>query len=477
VKKSFERLIQAIITNDSLLCVGLDPRPECFPTQVMAQPDPIFAFNKAIIDATADLVCAYKPNFAFYEVQGLEGLAALRRTVEYIHEVTEVPVILDAKRSDIGSTAEAYAKAAFEVWGADAVTVNPYLGHDAVQPFTAYANRGVFLLCHTSNPGATDLQTLDCGGRPLYQVVAEQAIQWGANVGLVIGATYPQALRAVREMAPQMWVLLPGVGAQGGDLEAALAAGLDEQGSGIIVSASRSIIYAEDPRPAAQALRDRINAARSTPTSQFPIPKPTHLSSTDHLALTLADIGCVRFGDFTLRSGQRSPIYIDLRLLVSHPSALRDVAQAYAQLLRPLAFDRLVAIPYAALPIGTAVSLELGCPLIYPRKEIKGYGTRRPVEGELQKGERVVVLDDLITTGASKLEIIAPLEELGLQVKDVVVLIDREQGGQKHLEEQGYHLHAVFGLGELLDILAQHDRISTAQRDEVKGFLAGSQSP
>ena len=472
-----EKLTHAIERNDSLLCVGLDPRPDRFPPQVMAQPDPIFAFNKTIIDATAYLVCVYKPNFAFYEAQGLEGLVALRRTIEYIHEVTDMPVLLDAKWGDIGSTAEAYAKAAFEVWGADAVIVNPYLGHDAVQPFTAYADRGVFLLCHTSNPGATDLQTLDCGGRPLYLVVAEQAVRWGANVGLVIGATYPQALRAVREMNPQTWILLPGVGAQGGDLEAALAAGLDEQGSGVLVSASRSIIYAEDPRAAAQELRDRINAARSIPSSQIPIPKPTHLPSTHNLALTLADIGCVKFGQFTLASGLQSPIYIDLRLLVSHPSTLRDVAQAYAQLLHPLAFDRLAAIPYAALPIGTAVSLELGRPLIYPRKEIKGYGTRRAVEGEFQKGERIVVLDDLITTGASKLEAITPLEELGLQVEDVVVLIDREQGGREYLEERGYRLHAVFGLGEMLDVLAQHSRISTAQRDEVKAFLAGSQSP
>jgi uridine monophosphate synthetase len=473
-----EKLTYAVEQNNSLLCVGLDPHPDRFPPQMMAQPDLIFAFNKTIVDATADLVCAYKPNFAFYEAQGLEGLAALRRTIEYVHEVTDVPVILDAKRGDIGSTAEAYAQAAFEVWGADAVTVNPYLGHDAVQPFTAYADRGIFLLCHTSNPGATDLQTLDCGGRPLYQVVAEHAVRWGENVGLVIGATYPQALRAVREMAPQMWILLPGVGAQEGDLEAALAAGLDEQGSGLIVSASRSIIYAEDPRAAAQELRNRINAARQRTKSQIENRKSKIATSArTRLILALADIGCVRFGDFTLRSGQRSPIYIDLRLLVSHPDVLRDVAQAYALLLRPLAFDRLAAIPYAALPIGMAVSLELGCPLIYPRKEVKAHGTGRTVEGEFQKGERVVVLDDVITTGASKLEAIAPLEDLGLQVKDVVVLIDREQGGRECLEERGYRLHAVFGLGEMLDALTQHGRISTAQRDEVKAFLAGSQSP
>jgi uridine monophosphate synthetase len=466
-----EKLARAVAVNKSLLCIGLDPHLSHFPQALASEPLPIFTFNKTIIDATHDLACAYKPNFAFYEVQGLEGLAALRRTIDYVHEVTDVPVILDAKRNDIGSTAEAYARAAFEVWGADAVTVNPYLGHDSVQPFTAYADRGVFLLCHTSNPGATDLQTLDCGGRPLYQAVAEQAARWGANIGLVIGATYPQALRVVREMAPQMWILLPGVGTQGGDLEAALSAGLDAHGSGLIVNASRSIIYAAAPRAAAQELRDRINAARSN------LQSPISISPRDQLILALADIRCVRFGDFTLRSGQRSPIYIDLRLLVSHPNVLRDVARSYAQLLRPLAFDRLAAIPYAALPIGTAVSLELGCPLIYPRKEVKGHGTRQAVEGAFQQGERVVVLDDLITTGASKLEAIAPLEELGLQVKDIIVLIDREQGGREDLEKRGYRLHAVFGLGEMLDVLAQNDRISTAQRDEVKAFLAESRNP
>ena len=146
-------------------------------------------------------------------------------------------------------------------------------------------------------------------------------------------------------------------------------------------------------------------------------------------------------------------------------------------MLRSLAFDRLAAIPYAALPIGTAVSLELGCPLLYSRKEVKVYGTRQAVEGKAQKGERVVILDDLITTGASKLEAIAPLEELGLQVEDVVVLLDRQQGGREYLEERGYRLHAIFSLGEMVDVLAQYGRISTAQRDEVKAFLARSPSP
>jgi uridine monophosphate synthetase len=455
-------LAEAAQRNDSLLCVGLDPRPER-----LAPGDTLLDFNRRVVDVTHDLVCAYKPNFAFYEAAGPEGLEALRRTVSYIHDTSDVPVILDAKRGDIGSTAAAYARAAFEVWGADALTVNPYLGSDSVAPFTTYAERGVFLLCHTSNPGATDLQTLPCPSRPLYEAVAERAAAWGT--GLVVGATYPQALARVRALAPRAWILLPGVGAQGGDLAAALAAGLRSDGLGVVVNSSRGIIYADDPRQAAASLRQQIEAARSQ----------VQLSPFDFraaLTLALADIGAVQFGEFTLASGKRSPIYIDLRLLASHPQVLRQVAWAYADLLRRdlgigEAGIRLAAIPYAALPIGTAVALELDMSLIYPRKEVKDHGTARQIEGEFQPGDRAIVLDDLITTGGSKLAAIAPLEAAGLEVRDVVVLIDREQSGREELAEAGYRLHAVLGLGEMLDVLVAADRITAQQRDEVAAFL------
>jgi uridine monophosphate synthetase len=457
-------LAEAARRHDSLLCVGLDPRPER-----LALGDTLFDFNRRIVDATRDLVCAYKPNFAFYESAGPSGLEALRRTVAYIHETADIPVILDAKRGDIGSTAAAYARAAFEVWGADALTVNPYLGSDSVTPFTAYAEQGVFLLCHTSNPGATDLQTLPCPSRPLYEAVAERAAEWGT--GLVVGATYPQALARVRALAPEAWILLPGVGAQGGDLEAALAAGLRADGLGIVVNSSRGVIYADNPRQAAASLRQQIETARSRT-------QPSPFDFRAALTLALADIGAIQFGEFTLASGKRSPIYIDLRLLASHPRVLQQVAWAYATLLRSEleigeAGTRLAAIPYAALPIGTAVALELGMPLIYPRKEVKDHGTARQIEGEFQPGDRAVVLDDLITTGGSKLAAIAPLELAGLEVRDVVVLIDREQSGREELAEAGYRLHAVLGLGEMLDVLVAADRITTQQRDEVAAFLWG----
>jgi len=468
-KLSFaEKLARAVEKNDSLLCVGLDPDPLRFPRALLAESDPVFAWAKAVVDSTSDLVCAYKPNLGFYEALGLDGLAALRKILDYIPP--EVPVILDAKWGDVGHTAAFYARAAFEAWGADAVTVNPYLGRDAVAPFAAYRDRGVFLLCHTSNPGAEDLQALPCPSRPLYLAVAERALEWNEadNIGLVVGATYPEELGAVRELAPDMWLLVPGVGAQGGDLEGALAAGLRADGRGVIISASRSIAYAAEPRDAARDLRDRINSLRRARPSGHPAVRP----SNQRLILALHDIGCVQFGRFTLRSGKLSPIYIDLRLLASHPRVLREAARAYAQILRGLCFDRIAAIPYAALPIGTAVALELNRPLIYPRREVKAYGTRRAIEGRFEAGERAVMLDDLVTTGASKLEAIAQLEGAGLKVEDVVVLIDREQGGRERLGERGYRLHAVFGMGEMLDVLVEHGRISPQRRDEVAAFLA-----
>jgi uridine monophosphate synthetase len=458
-------LADAARRNGSLLCVGLDTRPERLPPG-----ETLLDFNRRIIDATRDLVCAYKPNSAFYEVAGPEGMEALRRTVAYVHEVAGVPVILDAKRGDIGSTAEAYARAAFETWGADALTVSPYLGGDSVAAFTAHAGRGVFLLCHTSNPGATDLQTLSCQGRPLYEVVAEKAAAWGT--GLVVGATYPQALARVRALAPEAWILLPGVGAQGGDLSAALAAGLRPDGLGLVVNSAREVIYAPDPRQAARDLRDRIEAGRRKAGAARP-------AGEEGLALALFDIGAVQFGQFTLASGKESPIYMDLRLLASHPGVLRRAAQAYARLIADLGLVGgqgsvcLAAIPYAALPIGTAVSLELDLPLVYPRKEAKAHGTARQVEGQFRPGDRAVVLDDLVTTGGSKLAAIEPLEAAGLAVQDVVVLIDREQGGREELAAAGYRLHAVLGLRQILDELVAAGRVDAVRRDEVAALLWG----
>ena len=263
-----EKLTAASRKNSSLLCVGLDPDPALMPVE------DVLDFNRAIIEATADLVCCYKPNLAFYEALGIPGLEALQRTLEYIPG--DIPVIGDAKRGDIGSTAQAYAKAMFQQWGFDAVTANPYLGRDALEPFLEYEDKGVLVLCHTSNPGAADFQELPLGQgneqRPLYEQVALKAREWNSrdNIGLVVGATYPEQLQKVRHLCPDMVILAPGVGPQGGDLENTVKYGVNASADGLIINASRGIIFASrnkddfasEARRAAQELRQSINRAR-----------------------------------------------------------------------------------------------------------------------------------------------------------------------------------------------------------------------
>ena len=239
------RLERACELNQSLVCVGLDPDPGRMPVA------DAFQFNRAIIDATADQVCAYKPNTAFYEALGLPGLEALGRTVEHIHRVApRVMVIGDAKRGDVGPSGRAYARAMFEVWGFDAVTVNAWGGLDSVAPFLEDGGHGVFVWCRGSNPGSADLQDLTVdtpqGRLPLYQHLAQSCGRWNraGNIGLVVGATNPDQLEAIRGICPEMPFLIPGVGAQGGDLEAAVRLGTDHRGRLAIVNSSRSVIYA-----------------------------------------------------------------------------------------------------------------------------------------------------------------------------------------------------------------------------------------
>jgi orotidine-5'-phosphate decarboxylase len=267
-----EQLKGAWARNDSLVCVGLDPELERFPARLSGQPSPIFQFNRAIIDATADLVCAYKPQFAHYAAYEAED--QLERTIEYIHQhYPGIPVILDSKRGDVGNTAQRYALEAFERYGADAVTVNPYMGTDSLEPFLSYEDRGVIVLCRTSNPGAGDLQDLETGGRKLYEVVAHLAAsRWNSrgNCALVVGATYPKELAQVRALTGDMPFLVPGVGAQGGDVQAVVRNGQSAAGDGLMISSSRAILYAasddtwlEAARAATQKLRDQINLYRA----------------------------------------------------------------------------------------------------------------------------------------------------------------------------------------------------------------------
>ncbi len=252
-----EKLEKAQEKNRSLLCIGLDPQPELMPIKDVAD------FGRAIVEATSDLVSAYKPNLAFYEALGLEGLRALEKTLSFIPP--SIPVIGDAKRGDVGHSAQAYARALFEVWGFDAATVNPYLGYDSLEPFLEYRERGVCLLARTSNPGAGDFQELSFQGVPLYQQVALKAREWNryGNIGLVAGATFPEGLRKLRQLCPDMLLLIPGIGAQGGDLGQAVACGLDGRGKGAIFATSREVLYASRGEDFALRAREKAEGIRA----------------------------------------------------------------------------------------------------------------------------------------------------------------------------------------------------------------------
>ncbi len=267
-----ERLEAAARRNNSLLCVGLDPDVRRFPSSLGSDPSAIVEFNKAIIEATADLVCCYKPNLGFYMAYGAAGIEALAETRRLIGD--SIPVLLDAKVGDIGLTSEAYARGYFGTLNFDAVTVHPYIGLDGIEPFLCHEDRAAFILVRTSNPGSKAVQDLSVDGLPLYQRVASQVADWQSQFGTcgaVVGATWPEELAEVRRICPNVPILVPGVGPQGGALEASLRAGLDTDGAGVLINSSRGVIYAgsgpdfaRSARAEAQALRDRINGIRDS---------------------------------------------------------------------------------------------------------------------------------------------------------------------------------------------------------------------
>lgn len=268
-----QKLDAIIEKNNSLLCIGLDSDLSKLPESVRTAPDPIFSFNKSIIDATHDLVCAYKPNTAFYEAHGIEGIRQLKMTCDYLRETyPEIVIILDPKRGDIGNTNDGYARFAFEYLQGDCVTLQPYFGGESLKPFLEYQDKGCIVMCKNSNPDSGEFQNLTVDGMPLYQKVAQAFTttwNYNKNIWLVIGATYPEELAEVRRMAPHVPFLVPGVGAQGGDLQKTLEAGLDANNRGLVIAVSRGVIFASSgadfadaARTEAQHLRDEINRYR-----------------------------------------------------------------------------------------------------------------------------------------------------------------------------------------------------------------------
>lgn len=260
----YDKLSKIITKNNSLLCVGLDPDLESIPAKFAGSKDTIFNFNKSIIDLTADLVACYKPNIAFYEAYGLDGLYQLKKTIEYLKKkYSQIPIILDAKRADIANTAKMYAKSVFEYWDADAVTVYPHLGLDSLEPFFKYKDKLTILLVKTSNPDSRMFQDLKTESGPYYLQMAQTISKWQIkNFGVFVGATYPEEMRSIRKIFHDRFFLSAGLGKQGAETEAIVRAGVDGKFAGIAFNASRSIIYSQNPRRSAQNLKNEINKYR-----------------------------------------------------------------------------------------------------------------------------------------------------------------------------------------------------------------------
>jgi uridine monophosphate synthetase len=503
----FARLDSIVKDRKTALCVGLDPRiPE-------SEPDPagrILELNRRIIARTAEFAACFKPNIAFYEAFGPVGLEALRESLSLIPK--DIPVLIDAKRCDIDATAEAYARAIFDTLGADAVTLSPYMGRDTATPFLAHPDKGLFLLARTSNPGAGALQDLiveastSVGGQargqsrqrwprePLYIRTARECLSWSPRIGLVVAGNDLHALSRVREAAPDAWFLAPGIGAQGGDPAAAFRAGCRRDGSGILVVAARAVADAADPAVAARDLRDAMEKARCAamdgmrpassqgfgPGTRAPagasVPKAAQ-AEPDGLKLSLIDAlirtECFRLGEFLLKSGKKSPFYIDLRRLVSDPEAMAVAGEAYARLADGLDYTRIAGIPAAGLPLATAASLATRMPMIWPRMPVKEHGTGNRIEGAYKPGEKVLLLDDLITTGASKLEAVEILRGEGLVVEELVVLIERGKDGRRDMEAAGIELKAFLGVKEVFAACEALGLVDAKRRLELEAYVDG----
>ncbi|MFP4302108.1 MAG: orotidine-5'-phosphate decarboxylase [Spirochaetaceae bacterium] len=484
----FEKLSAAAHERRSLLCVGLDPRVK------ISAGAPIFetivAETRRVIEATSSLAACYKPNSAFYEQHGAEGIRALAETIRLVPP--EIPVLLDCKRGDIGSTAEAYARYAFDYLTADAVTVAPYMGRDAAEPFLAYDDKGLFVLGRTSNPSAQTFQGRLLEGRPLYRTVAAEALSWSDRVGIVVGGNTPEILAELRQAHPEAWILAPGIGAQGGAAPPAVAAGSRKDGLGLLLVAARAIAAAEDPAVAAEELRaaswsgverarnPRAGSARpgadnSRAAAERPRPSAEESPAggadpMDPVLQGILESESFKLGEFTLKSGKNSPFYIDLRRIPSFPELFSRALDRYEAIAGKLTFEAIAAIPTAGLPIGAALAARMGVPLIYPRIPPKPHGTGNQVEGAYAPGMRVLLLDDLVTRATSKVEAAGILREAGLEVEDLVVLIERGDA-RKELAEAGLRLHAVYHAEALIDAARVRGMIDGARAQELKAFI------
>ncbi|OQX29927.1 MAG: orotidine-5'-phosphate decarboxylase [Spirochaeta sp. LUC14_002_19_P3] len=472
----YAALNAALAEKGGPLCVGIDPRIAPLENSF----NQLYDYGRRVVDAVHPYAAAFKPQSAFFECHGPAGLEALNAVIAYIQSIDpNYPIILDVKRGDIGSTAEAYAQALLDRPGAIAVTLSPYLGRESIAPFLRYENAFAFILCRTTNPGADALQELPLAdGTPFYIYLAREAAGWelspGAKqIGLVTAGNNPAILRAVREVLPDTWFLAPGIGAQGGKADEAVAAGARRDGKGLLAAASRSVADAANPAAAARELRDALDKARSLPRKSSAPAQPLRSAAAERRELLegLFRIGAFQLGEFTLKSGKKSPFYIDLRRIGASPRLMQLCGRAYASLLSSLSYEHLAAIPVAALPLGAAAAMSAAASLIYPRMEQKFHGTGARVEGLWKPGDTAVLLDDLITTGGSKLEAAAILREAGLRVNDLAVLIERGRGGRAELEAAGIRLYAWADVEELLQAGLAAGFVNTEEAERARCFV------
>ena len=476
----FDKLNRAIAQHQSLLSVDLSPSLD--PEQMGHQPWP-FAIAQPpqdspavqkfrsqlhpLIAQTSSLVCAYTLNLEAYRGLGPTGLELLCEVLQAIPP--EIPTLLDAKHADL-STSTLMAALAFETLQVDAITLSPYAGQDQVAPFLVYPDKAVLILCATENPSASVLQHYPSPEEPFYLHLVREAKTWGTpdQVALETSTGSPEVLQRIRAIAPERMIWLNGRW-HDLDWQATLQNGLNHNGEGLVLSVPADLAQAELLQP----LRDALNQVRAQKTAESPVcpvwmPNVCLLQQHPYedLILQLYDIGCLRFGrDFVQASGATFPYYIDLRVIISNPQVFDAVLNAYASILQGLVFDRLAGIPYGALPTATGLSLRLNKPMIYPRKEVKAHGAKRLIEGYYSPGERVALVDDVFISGKSALEGAAKLASVGLEVQDIVVLIDHEKGVKERILKQGYRPYAVLTLSAIANTLHEAGRIDEQQKD------------
>mmetsp|Transcript_4043 Transcript_4043/g.5924 ORF Transcript_4043/g.5924 Transcript_4043/m.5924 type:complete len:533 (+) Transcript_4043:23-1621(+) len=479
----FEFLETRVNAVDSLVCVGLDPHKEDIEAYKkksgddgMSDAQAMFGFCKDLVDLTKHVAAAYKPNAAFFEALGHSGVEKLEEVIAYIPK--DIPVVLDVKRGDISSTAKAYAVAAYDSYKAQCVTIHPYMGLDSVSPFVGDdESRGAFVLCKTSNPSSEDFETSKLSdGSLLYEKVAKFCDKWNSknNIGLVVGATDVEALRRSRAAAPNLWILAPGVGFQGGNLELSAAAGLRADGMGLLVPISRGIARADDPKAAAENFRELLNNVRA---KEPPIKKTkgdsTELAEYQDGFFKLAlKCGVLKFGSFTLKSGRNSPYFFNAGLF-STGSALAGLGKYYADAIvaSGIKFDVLFGPAYKGIPLASVIACALyekhglDIPFAYNRKEAKDHGEGGVLVGAPVKDQKVLVVDDVITAGTAIRESISLLAKENASVAGVVIALDRQEKAkgsdlsaiQAVKKEFGFDVASIVGLDSLLTFLEKSE--------------------